>query len=142
MKLVSHLPVKKKHCFDQITVSRNGELSILSEKRCQNVYIINKYNLNSEDREEELKLFWGMGQIGKEDVVSLSSPAVHERMCSLGAANSFKLWNFRGKERTVIFEEKMSQLVTEVAMHPSGLLVAVNCTSEIKLMSLLPTGIY
>jgi hypothetical protein len=29
-----------------------------------------------------------------------------------------------------------------VAMHPCGLLMAINYTKEIKLMSLLPNGIY
>jgi hypothetical protein len=31
---------------------------------------------------------------------------------------------------------------TQLAMHPCGLLVAINFAKEIKLMSLLPTGLY
>ena len=39
--------------------------------------MINKYNLNSEEKEEELKMFWGMGQVDKTQTMSLSSPSVH-----------------------------------------------------------------
>jgi hypothetical protein len=96
-KLVNHLVVKKNYKFDLITVSRKGELIILSEKRCQHLYAINKYSLNSEEKEEELKLFWGMGQVGSDNTVSLSSPAVHERVCSLSANRIVQLWSFKGR---------------------------------------------
>lgn len=53
-----------------------------------------------------------------------------------------RLWSFKGKERKIIFEEKMMNQPTQLVMHPCGLLVAVNYAKEIKLMSLLPTGLY
>jgi hypothetical protein len=84
MKLIQHLNIKKNHSFDYITVSRKGEVILLASKNCQHLYIINKYSLNSEEKEEELKLFWGMGQINKENIVSIDSPAAHERICTLG----------------------------------------------------------
>ena len=31
-----------------------------------------------------------------------------------------------GKERKILFEEKMSAKVSKIAVHPSGLLVAIN----------------
>ena len=97
IKLVNHMVMKKSYNFDYITVSRKGELIILSENACQNLYVINKFNLNSEERQEQLKLFWGMGQVDKAKTVSISSPAVHERVCTLGSDNIFKLWSFMGK---------------------------------------------
>ena len=62
-----------------------------------------KLNQIIEEKEEELKLFWGMGQINKENVVGIGSPAAHERMCTLGENNTLKLWSFKGKERKIIF---------------------------------------
>ncbi len=106
------------------------------------MYIINKYALNSEEKEEEVKLFWGMGQINKENILAIGSPAVHERICTLGENNVLKLWSFKGRERKILFEEKLAFKATEIAVHPCGLLVAINFTTEIKLMSLLPSGIY
>jgi hypothetical protein len=103
LKLINQLIIKKHYSFDDMTVSKKGEAIILSENQCQNLYIINKYVLNSEEKEEELKLFWGMGQINKENVVRIGSPAAHERMCTLGENNTLKLWSFKGKERKIIF---------------------------------------
>jgi hypothetical protein len=51
MKLVSQLVVKKAHLFDGMTASKRGEVILLSEKQCQQLYIINKYSLNSEETE-------------------------------------------------------------------------------------------
>ena len=142
MKLVNHLVMKKNYYFQYITVAKKGELIVLSQKNCQNLYVINKYNLNSEEKEEELKMFWGMGQVDKTQTISLSSPSVHQRLCTLEVNNNFKLWSFMGKERKILFEEKMSAKVSKIAVHPSGLLVAINYPDQIKLMSLLPTGMY
>ena len=49
MKLMNQINVKKSHHFDFITVSKKGEVIVLSEKKCQNLYIVNKYALNSEE---------------------------------------------------------------------------------------------
>lgn len=126
MKLLSQLIVKKNHSFDFMTASKKGEVILLSEKNCQNLYIINKYSLNSEETEEELKQFWGAGHLNKESVVSISSPAIHQRVCTLGENSTMRLWSFKGKERKIIFEEKMMNQPTQLAMHPCGLLVAIN----------------
>ena len=87
-------------------------------------------------------MFWGMGQVDKTQTISLSSPSVHQRLCTLDVNNNFKLWSFMGKERKILFEEKMSAKISRIAVHPSGLLVAINYPDQIKLMSLLPTGMY
>ena len=52
MKLVHQINAKKSYHFDYATVSKKGEVIILSEKKCQNLYIINKYVLNSEETGE------------------------------------------------------------------------------------------
>lgn len=83
-----------------------------------------------------------MGQINKENVVQIGSPAAHERICTLGENNTIKLWSFKGKERKIMFEETMEQTINQIAFHPCGLLVAINFPKEIKLMSILPNGIY
>lgn len=44
-----------------------------------------------------------MGQINKEDIISIDSPAAHERICTLGENNTLKLWSFKGKEKKIIF---------------------------------------
>jgi hypothetical protein len=36
------------------------------------------------------------------------------------------MWSFKGKERKILFEEKLMNQPTHIAMHPCGLLVAVN----------------
>lgn len=51
LKLLNQLIVKKNHSFELITASKKGEVIILAEKNCQNLYIINKYTLNSEESE-------------------------------------------------------------------------------------------
>jgi hypothetical protein len=48
MKLINQINVKKSYHFDFVTVSKKGEVIVLSEKKCQNLYIVNKYTLNSE----------------------------------------------------------------------------------------------
>ena len=75
---------RKPHRFDFITASRRGDVVLLSEKQCQHLYIINKFSLSSEESEEELKPFWGMGHVGKETILSIDSPAIHQRVCTLG----------------------------------------------------------
>ena len=52
MKLIHQINAKKSYHFDYVTVSKKGEVIILSEKKCQNLYIINKYVLNSEETGE------------------------------------------------------------------------------------------
>jgi hypothetical protein len=49
MKLINQINAKKSYHFDFITVSKKGEVIILSEKKCQGLYIINKYALNTEE---------------------------------------------------------------------------------------------
>lgn len=50
MKLINHLVVRKRYEFDTIAASKKGELLVLSEHHCKNLYIVNKYSLNSEDK--------------------------------------------------------------------------------------------
>ena len=129
MKLVNSLVVRKNYTFDAIAVSKKGELIFLSEQHCQNLYLVNKYSLNSEEKEEELKQFWGQGQVSKQNIMSLSSPSVHERVCVLSEGNNFKMWTFKGREKRILFETKLADNVSEVTLHPCGLLVAVNFTN-------------
>lgn len=142
MRLLSQLQAKKNHHFDQITASRKGDVVLLSERQCQQLYIINKYSLSSEDTEEELKPFWGFGHVGKETAIAIDSPALHQRVVTLGEQSTLRLWSFRGRERKILFEERLPNSPSQVTMHPCGLLLAINYAKEIKLMSLLPTGLY
>lgn len=41
-----------------------------------------------------------------------------------------------------MFQETFNHNINHIAFHPCGLLVAVNFPKEIKLMSILPNGIY
>ncbi len=83
-KLVSQISAKKNHKFDYMTASKKGEVVLLSEKNCQNLYIVHKYSLNSEETEEELKPFWGAGHLSKENIAAIDSPVIHQRICTLG----------------------------------------------------------
>ncbi len=83
-----------------------------------------------------------MGHINKEKLIAIDSPALHQRVCTLDENQSFKLWSFNGRERKILFEEKVMNSPTQVTMHPCGLLLAINFTKEIKLMSVLPGGLY
>ncbi len=49
LKVVNEVVVRRSYKFDYISVSRRGEVIILSENNCQQLYIVNKYSLNSED---------------------------------------------------------------------------------------------
>ncbi len=51
LKLLNQLVAKKNHTFELITASKKGEVIILAENNCQNLYIINKYTLSSEENE-------------------------------------------------------------------------------------------
>lgn len=85
---------------------------MLAEKKGQNLYLINKYSLNNEEKDEELKQFWGEGQINQDNIISLSSPSIHERVCTLSSRNMIKMWSFNEKERKILFETKLNDKVT------------------------------
>ena len=38
MKLINQINVKKSYHFDFVTVSKKGEVIVLSEKKCQNLF--------------------------------------------------------------------------------------------------------
>ena len=49
LKVVGEVVVRRAYQFDYISVSRRGEVIILSENNCQQLYIVNKYSLSSEE---------------------------------------------------------------------------------------------
>lgn len=114
---------------------------LLSQKDYQQVFVIDKYSLSSEES-EQMKELWGAGQVRHEEVVAVDTPDVHQRLATLDSNAVVRMWGFKNRERRILFEEKLSYKATCLAMHPCGMLVALNCSSEIKLLSILPHGLY